>query len=125
MIWVQQIVGELLRLGLTCDHPKTAGTCRDILKREAALWTFVWVPDLEPTNNLSERQVRPAVLWRNTSFGTQSKKGSRFVERIMTVVATLKQQNRNALEYLTAACEAANWGRPAPSLLPDGVLLNG
>jgi transposase len=125
MIWVQQIVGELLRLGLTCDHPKTAGTCRDILKREAALWTFVWVPDVEPTNNLAERQVRPGVLWRNTSFGTQSKKGSRFVERIMTVVATLKQQNRNALEYLTAACEAANWERPAPSLLPDGVLLNG
>ena len=125
MIWVQQIVGELLRLGLTCDHPKTAGSCRNILKREAALWTFVWVAGVEPTNNLGERQVRPGVLWRNTSFGTQSKKGSRFVERIMTVVATLKQQNRNALEYLTAACEAANWGRPAPSLLPDGVQLNG
>jgi transposase len=74
---------------------------------------------------LAERQVRPGVLWRNTSFGTQSKKGSRFVERIMTVVATLKQQNRNALEYLTAACEAANWERPAPSLLPDGVQING
>lgn len=124
MIWVQQIVAELLRLGLTCDHPKTAGTCRDILKREAALWTFVWIPDVEPTNNLGERQVRPGVLWRNTSFGTQSKKGSRFVERIMTVVATLKQQNRNALEYLTAACEAANWGHPAPSLLPEGVQIN-
>jgi transposase len=123
MIWVQQIVGELLRLGLTCNHPKTAGSCRDILKREAALWTFVWVPEVEPTNNLGERQVRPGVLWRNTSFGTQSKKGSRFVERIMTVVATLKQQNRNALEYLTAACEAANWGRPAPSLLPDNAVI--
>jgi hypothetical protein len=37
---------------------------------------------------------------------------------MMTVVATLKQQQRNVLEYLTAACEAALRGEAAPSLLP-------
>jgi transposase len=115
---VQCQVGELLRQGATCAQRKTAGTCRDILKREEALWTFVRVEGVEPTNNLAERQVRPGVLWRNGSFGTQSEAGSRFAERIMTVVATLKQQHRNALDYLTEACDAANWGRPAPSLLP-------
>jgi len=119
---VQQRVGELLREGAACDHPQTAGTCRDILRREAALWTFVPVAGVEPTNNLAERQIRPGVLWRNSSFGTQSEAGSRFVERLMTVVATLKQQRRNVLAYLTAACDAANWGRPAPSLLPDRVV---
>jgi transposase len=111
-------VGELLRKGTTCSHKGTAGTCRDILKREEALWTFVDVPGVEPTNNLAERQIRPGVLWRNGSFGTQSAAGSRFVERIMTVVSTLKQQDRNVLDYLAEACEAANQGRPAPSLLP-------
>jgi len=114
---VQQKVGKLLCQGTACAHDKTAGTCRDILKREAALWTFVHVEDVEPTNNLGERQVRHGVLWRKMCFGTQSEAGSRFAERIMTVVATLKQQQRNVLDYLTEACDAANWGRPAPSLL--------
>lgn len=119
---VQQQVGKLLRQGAACDHSQTAGTCRDILKREDALWTFVRVEGVEPTNNLGERQVRPAVLWRNGSFGTQSEVGSRFVERIMTVVATLRQQQRDVLGYLTEACEAANWGRKAPSLLPGNAI---
>jgi transposase len=111
-------VGELLRKGTTCPHKGTAGTCRDILKREEALWTFVDVSDVEPTNNLGERQIRPGVLWRNGSFGTQSVAGSRFVERIMTVVSTLKLQDRNVLDYLTKACEAAILNQSAPSLLP-------
>ena len=64
------------------------------------------------------RSIRPGVLWRKGSFGTQSAAGSRFVESMMTVVATLKQQRRNVLEYLTAACEAALLGEAAPSLLP-------
>lgn len=120
---VQATVGKLLRQGTECNHSKTAGTCRDILKREAALWTFVHIEGVEPTNNLAERQIRPGVLWRKGSFGTQSKAGSRFAERIMTIVATLKQQQRNALDYLTQACDAANWNRQAPSLLPDHTLV--
>src|SRR5262250_2494268 len=64
------------------------------------------------------RSIRPGVLWRKGSFGTQSAAGSCFVESMMTVVATLKQQQRSALEYLTAACEAALRGEAAPSLLP-------
>ena len=120
---VQHNVGQLLRLGTACSHHKTAATCRDILKRETALWTFVRVEGVEPTNNLAERQVRPGVLWRKRSFGTQSQAGSRFAERIMTVVATLKQQHRNVLDYLTEACDAAYWGKPVPSLLPDSIVI--
>lgn len=118
---VEKQVSKLLRQGTACDHSKTAGTCRNILKREAALWTFVRVEGVEPTNNLAERQVRPGVLWRKNSFGTQSEAGSRFAERIMTAVATLKQQRRNILDYLAKACEAANWDRNIPSLLPDAT----
>jgi transposase len=109
---------RLLDVGSRCGVPKTAGTCRDILKRRQALWTFVQVAGVEPTNNTAERSIRPGVLWRKGSFGTQSAAGSCFVESMMTVVTTLKQQQRNVLEYLTAACEAALRGEAAPSLLP-------
>jgi transposase len=111
-------VERLLEVGSRCGVPKTAGTCRDILKRRAALWTFVQVEGVEPTNNTAERSIRPGVLWRKGSFGTQSAAGSRFVESMLTVVATLKQQQRNVLEYLTEVCDAALCGDAAPSLLP-------
>jgi transposase len=113
-------VERLLEAGRRCGVPKTAGTCRDILKRREALWTFVQLEGVEPTNNAAERSIRPGVQWRQGSFGTQSEEGSRFVESMLTVVATLKQQQRNVLEYLTAACEAALRGEAAPSLLPAG-----
>jgi len=115
---VQHEVERLLEAGQRCGVPKTAGGCREILKRQQALWTFVRHAGVEPTNNTAERAIRPAVLWRKGSFGTQSPEGSRFVEVMMTVVATLKQQHRNVLDYLTAACEATWRGDPAPSLLP-------
>jgi transposase len=115
---VRREVERLLEAGHTCGVPKTEGTCREILKRRQALWTFVRHPGVEPTNNAAERAIRPGVLWRKGSFGTHSPDGSRFVEAMMTVVATLKQQHRNALDYLTAACEATLRGEAAPSLLP-------
>jgi transposase len=111
-------VERLLEAGSRCGVAKTEGTCRDILKRREALWTFVQVAGVEPTNNTAERSIRPGVLWRKGSFGTQSAEGSRFVESMLTVVATLQQQQRNVLEYLTAACEAVLRGEAAPSLLP-------
>ena len=72
----------------------------------------------EPTNNAAERVLRPGVLWRKGSFGTQSEAGARFVESMMTVVTTLRQQKRSVLAYLIAACAAALRGEAAPSLLP-------
>jgi transposase len=111
-------VERLLAAGSRCGVPKTAGTCRDILKRREALWTFVQVVGVEPNNNTAERSIRPGVLWRKGSAGTQSAAGSRFVESMLTVVSTLKQQQRNVFAYLTGVCEAALRGEAAPSLLP-------
>jgi transposase len=111
-------VSTLLQEGAAGADTKAQGTCRNLLKREAALWTFVWEPGVEPTNNAAERPLRRAVLWRRRSFGTQSGAGSQFVERILTTVTTLRQQHRDVLDYLTAACTAAICKNPAPSLLP-------
>jgi transposase len=115
---IRREVERLLEMGQTCGTPKTEGTCREIFRLRQALWTFVRHPEVEPTNNAAERAIRPGVLWRKGSFGTHSPEGSRFVAAMMTVVATLKQQHRNVLDYLTAACEATLHGEPAPSLLP-------
>jgi transposase len=120
---VQREVERLLVAGQTCDVPPTAGMCRKILTVREALWTFVRVVGVDPTNNAAERALRPGVLWRKGSFGTHSAEGSRFVEAMMTVVATLKQQHRPVLAYLTAACEAALCDEPAPSLLPTPAAL--
>lgn len=111
-------VRTLLQEGVAGADAKARGTCRNLLKREAALWTFVWEPGVDPTNNAAERPLRRVVLWRRRSFGTQSATGSQFVERILTAVTTLRQQRRDVLDYLTAACSAAIGKTPAPSLLP-------
>jgi transposase len=115
---IRRRVETLLRQGTHCSESKTEGMCEMILKLAPALWTFVRVEGVEPTNNVAERTIRPAVLYRKGSFGTHSAEGSRFIERVWTVVATLRQQNRNVLEYLTRACRAALYHRKAPSLLP-------
>jgi transposase len=118
---IQREVERLLEAGQSCEVPKTEGTCREMLKLRQALWTFVRHPEVEPTNNAAERAIRPGVLWRKGSFGTQSADGSRFVEAMMTMVATLKQQHRHVLTYLTTACEAALQGQQTPSLLPSSA----
>jgi len=114
---VERSVGRLLRKAAVCGDAKIEGMAKDILKHEPALWTFVYAEGVEPTNNAAERALRSAVIWRRVSFGTDSERGSRFVERILTVITTLKQQHRHALGYLTAACDATLHDRPAPSLL--------
>jgi len=118
MVPIMTRVKALLQAGAQGAHAKTAGTCRHLLKREASLWTFVWEDEVEPTNNAAERPLRRAVLWRRRSFGTQSEAGSRFVERILTVVTTLRQQQRDVLAYLTTACLAQLRNDPAPALVP-------
>jgi len=116
---IRDAIEALLGQGAVCEHAKTRHTCKRILKRKAALWTFVDMPGVEPTNNAAERAVRPAVLWRKQSFGTQSEGGSEFVERMLTVCGTCKLQGRNVLDYLTQAIEASLLGQAAPSLLPS------
>ncbi|MBI5549448.1 MAG: transposase [Deltaproteobacteria bacterium] len=94
---------SLLREAEACPAAKTAGMAKQMLKLQAALFTFVDCAGIEPTNNSAERAVRHAVMYRKTSLGTQSDAGSRFVERILTTIATLRQQKRNVLEFVTAA----------------------
>lgn len=116
---IQASVEALLREGSNCSDEKMSGKCASILSVAPALWTFVRIPGVEPTNNAAERAVRHGVLWRKGSFGSDSPAGSRFAERIMTVFATCRQQNRNVMAFLIEAVEAGLRDKPAPSLLPS------
>ena len=98
---------------------QTVRTCRRLLNLEPAMWLFVAVEGVEPTNNDSERGIRAGVIWRKLSFGSQTEAGSLFVSRMLTVVATLRAQNRNVLEYMTESVQAAREGKSPPSLLPQ------
>ncbi len=96
-----------------------------MLKLQAALFTFIDVEAVEPTNNAAERAVRFAVLMRKGCFGSDSEKGSRFIERFLTARATLRLQKRDLYAFLKEACTAALHGTPAPSLLPANAASQG
>ncbi len=112
-------VEALLLEGSLLGNTSTARTCAKLLKTSEALWTFVRVEGVEPTNNCGERAVRHGVIFRKLSGGTKSEAGSRFVERILTVHATLRLQDRPILPFLRAACEARLRRSAPPSLLPS------
>jgi transposase len=116
MLNLQKRVESLLKAGAHFDG-KLGGKRRDILKHKEYLWTFVEDQNIPPTNNFVERLVRQGVLWRKTSFGTQSERGARYVERILTVCATCRLQDRSIIEYLRRACRNQLNGILAPNLV--------
>jgi len=109
---------EILQHGFDSEDRKVARFCKNLIKLRPALWTFLYVEGVEPTNNSAERALRPAVLARKGSFGSQSDRGASFTEKIYTVVATCKKQKRNVLQFLVDACKADLYDSSPPSLIP-------
>jgi transposase len=107
---------DLLVEGSRSTVVRVRKLCAALLRREESLWTFVRRHDVEPTNNAAERALRHAVLWRKSSFGTDSEKGSRFVERMLTVVTTLRRQSRHVLGYLADCCRRVLVGESTPPI---------
>lgn len=98
-------------------NARTHGFCKELVEHRERLWTFLEVDGVEPTNNAAEQALRHAVIWRKLSFGTQSANGSRFVERMLTVIETCRRQQCNVFAWLTETVSAHHHGRPTPSLL--------
>ena len=114
---VRRKVERLLLRGIQSGNRDVRGTCRELYEHRQWLWTFLRHEGVEPTNNAGERSLRHAVIWRKLSFGTQSAGGSRFVETMLTVIETCRQQRRNVFAFVTAAVEAHLAHQSAPSLL--------
>jgi transposase len=115
---VRQEVDALLLRGAYSGNSRLIGMCDELRNHRAWLWTYLEVEGVEPTNNAGERALRHAVIWRKLSFGTQSARGSRFVETMLTVVETCRQQSRNVFAYVTDAVNAHFAQQAPPSLLP-------
>lgn len=114
---VRREVEALLERAVAADVRDLSGSCEDILEHRDALWTFVEHDGVEPTNNHAERELRGFVLWRRRSFGSQSVRGDRFAERLMTISHTARKQGRCVLAFLTACCTPRPVEMPPPSLL--------
>jgi transposase len=114
---VRDEVNALLLRGEFSGNKRLIGMCRELYDHREWLWTFVDNEGIEPTNNTAERALRPAVIYRKLSFGTQSESGSRFIERMLTVSETCRLQNRSPFQWLVAAVTANLENRPAPALV--------
>jgi transposase len=113
---------ENIKIALTCGgiseglNSKTTALCNDLLNRFETLWTFLIQVNVEPTNNLAERGLRPAVIYRKLTGGSQSQWGMAFIERLLTIVCTFRQRARNIFTFLRGAFHAHIFGGPAPPI---------
>jgi transposase len=130
--WLQRSVTRLKRSfrrlleeGVETASDKTRGTCGELLATFERMWTFVDHEGVPPTNNFAEQQIRHGVIWRKTSFGSDSARGCLFAGRILSVVATCRQHARDVFGFLIEAVTAKLRGLAAPSLVPAELLLNG
>jgi len=89
-----------------------------LLRQIGSLFVYAAREKVEPSNNTAERSLRGPVLWRKGSYGTQSERGSRFAERMLTAKHCLRAQGRDLLAFLVEALRAHVHGHPPPSLLP-------
>lgn len=99
--------------------PKSAGTCQYLPQHRHWMWMLLDHEGVEPTINASEHALRPAVIWRKLSFGTQSAKVRRFAEMLLTAIETCRQQSRSVFQFVTATTRLHDAQRPAPPLRPE------
>ena len=114
---LREAMRSWLEEGARCGDARASALCANLLAVEPALWTFLYKSGVEPTNNHMERLLRAGVLWRKNAFGSHSEAGCRFVERLLTVVQTLRLQQRPILEFLNQSLSAHRRGHQAPRLL--------
>ncbi|MEO7735997.1 MAG: IS66 family transposase [Kofleriaceae bacterium] len=114
---VQRDIERLVERGANADIARLSGSCADILAHRDALWTFVTHDGVEPTNNHAELELRDFVLWRKRSFGSQSERGERFAERVMTAVRTARKQGKDVFDFMVRSVTAHVFGTPPPQLI--------
>jgi transposase len=119
---IQRDIERVLSRGAAAEIDRLSGSCADILAHREALWTFVEHDGIEPTNNHGELELRDFVLWRKRSFGSQSERGERFAERVMTTVRTARKQSKDVLDFLVRTVTAHLQGTPLPRLLGGGAV---
>jgi transposase len=110
--------GFLKRMRRPPNH-KLAKKLAKRFKGKAAenYFRFLTEPDVEPTNNGTERQIRPVVIDRRITQGTRGDAGMRWCERIWTTIATCKKQQRNVFDFIHDSVLAHWSNKKYPSLI--------
>jgi transposase len=116
---LQQVVELGVQRGERTPWACTVRTCQQLLKVIGALWTFLEIEGIEPTNNAAERVLRQSVIQRKISHGVQSRQGAICRSWLLTVTTFLRQQGRDVWQFLEQARVAHHRGGVMPSLLPD------
>jgi transposase len=83
-------------------------------KHRLHLLRFLYVDDLQPTNNLAERMLRPAVITRKTNGCNRTKDGAAAHSILSSVLVTCHQQSIPVLNYLV---QLQQFGSTPPSLV--------
>lgn len=91
---------------------RTRNQCLKLQKDEPMLWTFRRYSDVPLTNNAAERSIRPYVIWRKTSFFSQSLRGDRFRAYLLSVIETCKRLGTPAYDFLRHICHQGIRGEP-------------
>jgi hypothetical protein len=105
-------VKVLLEEGAKRGVPK----CGTILKVEPLLWRFTQEKDIEPTNNVAEQSIRPAVLWKKRSFGVESERGAQYVESMLSIWATSRRNGVNPIAFVRELIHSYRANSYAPSI---------
>ena len=116
---LQQVVELGYQRGERTPWAKTVRTCQQILQLADALWTFLEIEGIEPSNNAAERALRQSVIQRKISYGVQSRQGAICRSRLLTITTSLRQQGRDIWQFLEQAWIVHHRGGVMPSLLPD------
>jgi hypothetical protein len=114
---------ENFRMALEQGHQlhygqRTGNACKALLNDEPMLWRFLESPGLDLTNNTAERALRPYVIWRKTSFFSQSERGDRFRARVMTVTESCRRLDLSAYSLLRQVCDQGIRKQPVTIRLP-------
>src|SRR5690606_788360 len=90
---------------------------RALFVHHVHFFTFIHAEGVEPTNNVAERALRPAVQWRKIMLGTRSVDGELAVARLLTIMRTCQLQQMSMLVYLAQAIRAHRRLEAASALL--------
>ena len=115
----KNLIYETLKGILYWGHDKIKALAHVFIVYKDAVWRFVNDIRVEPTNNRGERGLRSLVIYRKTSFFTQSIRGDRFLERSSSVAGTCKLKKMNPFHYLCDVVKAAWINQPPPPLIRD------
>ena len=112
----REMIFKWLDYGTRIDHRRTRVSWQRILKPYETLFVFTRYPNVDPTNNVGELALRHPAIWRKLCYGNDSDSGITYVERILSVLATCRQQNLNPYDFLQRLVQAERQALPLPTL---------